>query len=49
MAEVERVCHSGAVMPAKSTFFFPKTIGGFLFSSIAERETNAPFTDVFRV
>ena len=48
MAEVERVCHSGAVMPAKSTFFFPKTIGGFLFSSIADEETNAPFTDVFR-
>ncbi|WP_019946723.1 DUF1015 domain-containing protein [Hymenobacter aerophilus] len=49
MAEVESVCHSGAVMPAKSTFFFPKTIGGFLFSSIADEETNAPFTAVFRV
>ena len=34
MAEVERVCHSGAVMPAKSTFFYPKTIGGFLFTTI---------------
>ena len=31
MAEVEAVCHSGAVMPPKSTFFYPKTIGGFPF------------------
>jgi len=36
MEEVERVCHSGAVMPAKSTFFYPKTIGGFLFTSIRD-------------
>ncbi|MBT9392298.1 DUF1015 domain-containing protein [Hymenobacter sp. NST-14] len=49
MAEVERVCHSGAVMPPKSTFFFPKTIGGFLFSSIRESETEAPFLSVFHV
>ncbi len=48
MAEVERVCHSGAVMPPKSTFFYPKTIGGFLFSSIADAETTAPFYDAFR-
>ena len=47
MAEVERVCHSGAVMPPKSTFFYPKTIGGFLFSSISEAETEAPFLSVF--
>ncbi len=39
MDEVERVCHSGAVMPPKSTFFYPKTIGGFLFSSIRAEET----------
>jgi uncharacterized protein (DUF1015 family) len=43
MAEVERVCHSGAVMPPKSTFFYPKTIGGFLFSSIHEVEAAHPF------
>ncbi|MFD2787355.1 DUF1015 domain-containing protein [Hymenobacter rubripertinctus] len=47
MAEVERVCHSGAVMPPKSTFFYPKTIGGFLFASISEAETTAPFSSVF--
>ena len=43
MDEVERVCHSGAVMPPKSTFFYPKTIGGFLFSSIRAEETAHPF------
>jgi uncharacterized protein (DUF1015 family) len=43
MAEVERVCHSGAVMPPKSTFFYPKTIGGFLFTSIHEEESDHPF------
>jgi len=36
MAQVEAVCHAGAVMPAKSTFFYPKTLGGLLFSSLAD-------------
>ncbi|MCC2544832.1 DUF1015 domain-containing protein [Hymenobacter sp. BT175] len=44
MAEVERVCHSGAVMPPKSTFFYPKTIGGFLFSSIRDDDAPNPFS-----
>ncbi|MHA6247889.1 DUF1015 domain-containing protein [Pontibacter sp. CAU 1760] len=38
MDQVKRVCHSGAVMPQKSTYFYPKVIGGFLFSSIKEDE-----------
>ena len=48
MAEVEAVCHSGAVMPPKSTFFYPKTIGGFLFSSIADDEASNVFADFFQ-
>ena len=48
MAEVEAVCHSGAVMPPKSTFFYPKTIGGFLFSSIDDEEGNNVFLDYFQ-
>ncbi len=48
MAEVEAVCHSGAVMPPKSTFFYPKTIGGFLFSSIADEEAGNVFADYFQ-
>jgi len=47
MQEVEAVCHSGAVMPPKSTFFYPKTIGGFLFSSIADEESNNVFLSHF--
>ncbi|QKG56426.1 DUF1015 domain-containing protein [Hymenobacter sp. BRD128] len=39
MAQVEAVCHSGAVMPAKSTFFYPKTLAGLLFSSLREAPT----------
>ena len=48
MAEVEAVCHSGAVMPPKSTFFYPKTIGGFLFSSIADEEAGNLFAEHFQ-
>ncbi|SFP88722.1 DUF1015 domain-containing protein [Hymenobacter arizonensis] len=48
MAEVEAVCHSGAVMPPKSTFFYPKTIGGFLFSSIANEEAGNLFAEHFQ-
>ncbi|WP_310397862.1 DUF1015 domain-containing protein [Hymenobacter sp.] len=48
MAEVAAVCHSGAVMPPKSTFFYPKTIGGFLFSSIADDEAGNLFADYFQ-
>ena len=38
MDKVKRICHSGAIMPQKSTFFYPKVICGFLFSSIKEDE-----------
>jgi uncharacterized protein (DUF1015 family) len=41
MAQVEAVCHSGAVMPAKSTFFYPKTLAGLLFTSLAEEAPSA--------
>jgi uncharacterized protein (DUF1015 family) len=39
MDQVEAVCHSGAVMPAKSTFFYPKTLAGLLFTSLREEPT----------
>ena len=38
MQEVKEVCYSGAMMPQKSTFFYPKVITGFLFSSIKQDE-----------
>lgn len=40
--DVKNVCHSGATMPQKSTYFYPKVICGFLFSSIKENEFYAP-------
>jgi uncharacterized protein (DUF1015 family) len=40
--EVQRVCASGATMPQKSTYFYPKVICGFLFSSILEEEFRVP-------
>ncbi len=45
--EVKQVCKSGYTMPQKSTYFYPKVIGGFIFSSIKEEEfkkqSYAPF------
>jgi uncharacterized protein (DUF1015 family) len=40
--DVKRVCHSGYTMPQKSTYFYPKVICGFLFSSIKEGEFKMP-------
>jgi uncharacterized protein (DUF1015 family) len=40
--DVKNVCHSGYTMPQKSTFFYPKVICGFLFSSINENEFQTP-------
>ena len=40
--EVISVCHSGSTMPQKSTYFYPKVICGFLFSSIKEEEFRLP-------
>ncbi len=38
MDEVKQVCYSGYTMPQKSTYFYPKVICGFLFSSIKDDE-----------
>jgi len=45
--EVKRVCHSGSTMPQKSTYFYPKVICGFLFSSIKEEEFRLPVYSPF--
>jgi uncharacterized protein (DUF1015 family) len=39
---VKKVCESGSTMPQKSTYFYPKVICGFLFSSIQEDEFKTP-------
>ena len=42
MKEVKEVCYSGYTMPQKSTYFYPKVICGFLFSSIKPDEFQSP-------
>lgn len=45
MEEVKKVCFSGFMMPQKSTYFYPKVICGFLFSSIKDNEFQpAPYS-----
>jgi uncharacterized protein (DUF1015 family) len=45
--DVKKVCHSGYTMPQKSTYFYPKVICGFLFSSIKEEEFLEPVYSPF--
>jgi uncharacterized protein (DUF1015 family) len=40
--EIKQVCQSGYTMPQKSTYFYPKVICGFLFSSINQEEFQWP-------
>lgn len=42
MAQVKKVCNTGYTMPQKSTYFYPKTICGFIFGSIQEDEFELP-------
>ncbi|MEM9895041.1 MAG: DUF1015 domain-containing protein [Bacteroidota bacterium] len=44
---VKRVCYSGYTLPQKSTYFYPKVISGFLFSSIVESEFKSYFDRAF--
>ncbi|MDX5442392.1 MAG: DUF1015 domain-containing protein [Hymenobacteraceae bacterium] len=49
MEQVKRVCYSGAIMPQKSTFFYPKVICGFLFSSIKQHEFESQVDTCFQL
>ncbi len=40
--DVKSVCSTGYTMPQKSTYFYPKVICGFVFSSIKEDEFKLP-------
>lgn len=42
MEDVKKVCYSGYTMPQKSTYFYPKVICGYLFSSIKDDEFEIP-------
>lgn len=45
---VKKVCYSGYTLPQKSTYFYPKVISGFLFSSIHQDEFHTPFDSCFQ-
>jgi len=45
--EVKKVCASGYTLPQKSTYFYPKVICGFLFSSIKEDEFQSPTYSIY--
>lgn len=45
--EVKDVCQSGFTMPQKSTYFYPKVVGGFLFTSIKDEEFLEPVYSPF--
>ncbi|HEX2898873.1 MAG TPA: DUF1015 domain-containing protein, partial [Bacteroidia bacterium] len=49
MAQMMAVCKSGALMPQKSTYFYPKVVCGLLFGSIDDNENNSPFDLSFRL
>lgn len=46
--EMKAVCESGQIMPMKSTYFYPKVICGFVFSSIEQQDCDTPFMQQFR-
>ncbi len=43
MDDVKEICYSGQSLPQKTTFFYPKVISGFVFSSLRENEFEFPF------
>lgn len=45
---VKKVCYSGYTLPQKSTYFYPKVICGFLFSSIDDDEFHTPLSTSFQ-
>ena len=47
LSQVVEVCKSGAVMPQKSTYFYPKALGGLLFGSIKQEEFNYDYGAFF--
>jgi uncharacterized protein (DUF1015 family) len=49
MSQMMAVCASGALMPQKSTYFYPKVVCGLLFGSIDDAENNSPFDLSFRL
>jgi uncharacterized protein (DUF1015 family) len=49
MEQMMQVCKSGALMPQKSTYFYPKVVCGLVFASINDNENDSPFDISFRL
>jgi uncharacterized protein (DUF1015 family) len=45
--QVMDVCRSGQVMPQKSTYFYPKALGGLLFGTVNQREFDYNYDQFF--
>ena len=48
LSQVLEVCRSGYVMPQKSTYFYPKALGGLLFASIKQEEFEFDYGAFFK-
>lgn len=47
MEEMMAICDTGAKMPRKATYFYPKVVCGLVFGSIDENENNSPLDSRF--
>jgi uncharacterized protein (DUF1015 family) len=47
LSQVIEVCNSGQVMPQKSTYFYPKALGGMLFATVNQEEFNYDYAQYF--
>jgi uncharacterized protein (DUF1015 family) len=47
MQEMMAVCNTGAKMPMKATYFYPKVLCGMVFASIADEDNATPFDSGF--
>ena len=48
LEQVMNVCKSGELMPQKSTYFYPKALGGLLFASIKQDEFEFDYGSFFK-
>ncbi len=47
LSQVIEVCNSGQVMPQKSTYFYPKALGGMLFATVNQKEFDYDYDQFF--
>lgn len=47
LGQVMEVCNSGQLMPQKSTYFYPKAVGGLLFATVNQEEFDYDYAQFF--